>query len=117
MKSDLSAVERFRMTGGPMGTQEGDRFGAFTVPGPLNERLSVIVGDEGYCGWDHVSVSTKRRTPTWEEMCFIKSLFFEPEETVVQFHPAESEYVNVHPFCLHLWRHVEGHKLPPRMMV
>ena len=55
-------------------------------------------------GWEHVSVSHKDRCPTWEEMCKVKDLFFNPEEVVVQFHPRQSEYVNVHPHCLHLWR-------------
>lgn len=55
-------------------------------------------------GWDHVSVSFTNRCPTWEEMCEIKGMFFRPDEVCVQFHPAESEYVNVHPYCLHIWR-------------
>lgn len=59
-------------------------------------------------GWEHVSVSPcnrKRATPpTWAEMCEIKHMFFEDEEAVVQFHPPRSEYVNIHPYCLHLWR-------------
>jgi len=66
----------------------------------------VVASDGG--GWEHVSVSplsTKRKTcPTWEEMCAVKDLFFMPEERVVQYHPPQSEYVNNHPFCLHLWR-------------
>lgn len=55
-------------------------------------------------GWEHVSVSFPRRTPTWEEMCKVKDLFWNEDETVVQFHPKKSEYVNIHPYCLHLWR-------------
>lgn len=55
-------------------------------------------------GWDHVSVSLEDRCPTWEEMCFVKDTFFKPAETVVQYHPAHDDYVNCHPFCLHLWR-------------
>ena len=47
-------------------------------------------------GWDHVSVSFPNRTPTWEEMCEIKRMFFYPEETAWEYHPMESEYVNVH---------------------
>jgi hypothetical protein len=34
----------------------------------------------------------------------VKDLFWELEDWVVQFHPAQSEYVNHHPGCLHLWR-------------
>lgn len=55
-------------------------------------------------GWEHVSVSLEYRTPTWDEMCYVKDLFWLPEERVVQYHPPVSEYVNNHPYCLHLWR-------------
>lgn len=64
-------------------------------------------------GWKHVSVSIERdsRPPKWEAMCFVKDLFFESEDWVVQFHPAQSEYVNYHKGCLHLWMPTET-KLP-----
>lgn len=79
-------------------------------------RLTVIVSDGG--GWDHVSVSCTHRTPTWSEMCWIKDLFFEPEEAVVQYHPPASAYVNVHPNCLHMWRcQTADMPLPPAWMV
>ena len=42
----------------------------------------------------------------------------EEEETVVQFHPKKSEYVNTHPYCLHLWRRQsEEYELPPKWMI
>lgn len=69
-------------------------------------------------GWDHVSVSFPNRCPTWEEMCEIKNLLFYPEETAWEYHPMESEYVNNHPCCLHIWRYQqEGMPLPPAWMV
>lgn len=72
-----------------------------------------IASDGG--GWEHVSVSPcsqKRKTcPTWEEMSVIKDLFFEDEETVVQYHPPKSEYVNNYPYCLHLWKPL-GKEMP-----
>ena len=55
-------------------------------------------------GWDHVSVSYPKRCPTWEEMCKIKEVFFLPDECCVEFHPAAEDYVNVHQYCLHIWR-------------
>lgn len=55
-------------------------------------------------GWDHVSVSTSFRCPTWEEMVLVKAIFFEPEECVMQLHPPQSVYVNDHPYCLHLFK-------------
>jgi hypothetical protein len=57
-------------------------------------------------GWEHISVSipSEKRCPTWDEMCYVKNMFFNPDECVVQFHPAESQYVNNHKYCLHLWK-------------
>jgi len=55
-------------------------------------------------GWDHVSVSMQKQTPSWSHMCFVKNLFFLDSETVIQYHPAKTAYVNVHKNCLHLWR-------------
>lgn len=37
-------------------------------------------------------------------MCEVKDLFWGPDETVMQIHPAIEDYVNDHPYCLHLWR-------------
>ena len=55
-------------------------------------------------GWEHVSVCPANRTPTWEEMCQVKDIFWGKGECVVQYHPEENEYVNLKPNCLHLWR-------------
>lgn len=55
--------------------------------------------------WDHVSVHTSEaRPPTWDEMCFIKNIFFGDNECVVQYHPPKDKYKNLHPYCLHLWK-------------
>ena len=70
-------------------------------------------------GWDHVSVAPfkKRITPSWDDMCMIKDIFFYEHETVVQYHPAKSEYVNNMPNCLHLWRpNKEKMLIPPSVM-
>lgn len=98
-------VERGRMHAGHLPTERGDRFGAFDLFTNDNVHLHAIVsaGDKRI-QWDHVSVSARLRIPTWEEMCWIKSLFFEDDEVVVQYHPAKSQYVNLHPRTLHLWR-------------
>lgn len=70
---------------------------------------------DGGGSWEHVSVSIYPRVdrlPTWEEMCFVKDLFWGPEETVVQFHPPESQYVSMGQ-VLHLWKPPYGLELPP----
>ncbi len=103
---DLTALDKFRVNEREIfGTTGDSGCGAFKVY--VNGRSFFVVASNGM-GWEHVSVSPcnqKRKTcPTWDEMCAIKDMFFEPEETVVQYHPAKSEYVNMHPYCLHLWR-------------
>lgn len=62
-------------------------------------------------GWDHVSISFPRRCPTWEEMCLAKDVFFREDEVCVQYHPRKAEYVNMHRFCLHIWK-PQGVELP-----
>jgi hypothetical protein len=76
-----------------------------------------VIASWGY-GWDHVSVSRRNRLPEWSEMCRVKDLFWEAEECVVQYHPPKSDYVNVHPRCLHLWK-PQGVEIPrpPSYMV
>ncbi|MBR5818147.1 MAG: hypothetical protein IKY62_05825 [Clostridia bacterium] len=45
-------------------------------------------------------------------------MFFREDETVVQYHPAKSEYVNNVPNCLHLWRPTGAEMpTPPAIMV
>jgi hypothetical protein len=92
---------RFRVAGDAWAV--GTNNGCFKVPSPEGPfDMTIIVSCGG--GWDHVSVSLRNRTPTWKEMCAAKELFFEDEEPAMQLHPAKSDYVNYHLFCLHIWR-------------
>lgn len=73
-------------------------------------------------GWEHVSVHAsdgdKTFTPSWDDMNFIKDQFWGPEDTVVQFHPPKSQYVNNHKNVLHLWRKIDFEfPLPDPIMV
>lgn len=69
-------------------------------------------------GWDHVSVSRSDRCCTWNEMCKIKDIFFKPEECAIQYHPTKKDYVNCHPYVLHLWRpQNQDVPMPPQYMV
>src|SRR4029453_13437329 len=57
-------------------------------------------------GWEHVSVHAwngkgRSRIPNWREMCFVKDLFWDPEDVVMQLHPARSQYDKNHPAVLH----------------
>lgn len=81
--------------------------GAFQIPCKVSfkqAKLNVIASDGE--GWEHISISVngENRTPTWDECCYIKDLFWDDTDAVVQYHPPKSNYVNNHPDCLHLWR-------------
>jgi len=110
--------EKFRMVKGHMATNESHgNNGIFFVPmRPGMTPLRTIASDSK--GWEHVSVSLPARCPVWEEMCFIKELFWDDEDCVLQYHPPKSEYVNDHPYCLHLWRPIGiVLPLPDKIMV
>lgn len=104
-------------------TDAGDPFGAFRIPAtkaPGRRQLNIIASDGTECGWDHVSVTLdqSKKCPTWEEMCFVKELFWNDDEEVMQLHPPKSDYINNHPGCLHLWRPTrETIPLPPGILV
>jgi len=69
-------------------------------------------------GWEHVSVSLPNRCPTWDEMDRIKRLFWDDEDAVMQLHPPRSQWVNLHPYVLHLWRPTGAViPLPPPVLV
>ncbi len=114
-------LESGRVTEGHFASDCGSGpFGAFFVWSPIEkEKLKIIASGahEISEGWEHVSISCVGRCPTWDELCFIKDLFWEPEECVIQFHPPKSEYINHHPFCLHLWKPPFEVPLPPSILI
>lgn len=117
--------EQFRWKNAPAGyvSNDGDPFGAFQIPGrnANGRRLAIIACDGQETGWEHVSVSlpeSPKKCPSWDEMCIVKSLFWNDDECVVQFHPPASEYVNNHSGCLHLWKCVHAEfPIPPSICV
>ena len=139
-------VERFRIRKGVMGSDPGDPFGAFQIepklltiinrsgPADFTRMLDVIASngqsseERALGGWEHVSVKAVRYQngpnnprfyiPTWYEMVLVKELFWEPEDTVIQYHPKESEYVRNHEYVLHLWRPLDAEiPRPPSILV
>lgn len=69
-------------------------------------------------GFEHCSVSMPTRCPSWEQMCAIKDAFWNDDEVCMQLHPAKKDYVNNHPYCLHIWKPInEKIPLPPTILV
>jgi hypothetical protein len=100
----FTVPEDMRVRTGPMASDESHQYnGLFIVPFE-GRRFRVIASNGG--GWEHVSVSIpgEKRTPTWDEMCHIKDRFWTEGDVVIQYHPTKEDYVNHHPYTLHLWR-------------
>lgn len=101
-------LEKRRIRSGPMSsTPAHGNNGRFTI-WRKSRKLHIQASDQK--GWEHVSVSianNPQATPTWEDMCFVKGLFWYPDEWVIQYHPAQSDYINVHPGVVHLWKPVD----------
>jgi len=117
-------MEAARVQHGPWASSSGYGLnGAFMVMGPKGAELRIIASDGAdpdAQGWEHVSVScaSLHRCPNWPEMCWVKDQFWGEEETVIQFHPPRSEYVNHHPTTLHLWRNrTSAIATPPTILV
>lgn len=97
------------------GCREGEDGGAFKVP--FEGRYLYVIASNGL-GWEHVSVSLETRCPNWREMCRVKDLFWNEDEVVMQLHVAKKNHINMHPYCLHLWKPLnETIPLPPNFMV
>ncbi len=96
------------------------RNGFFQIP--LEENVLANVQASDGMGWEHISVhiveNGEQQTPTWEEMCKIKDIFWDEDDCVVQYHPAKKDYVNQHEHVLHLWRPLtQRMPTPPPILV
>ncbi len=127
-----SFLNKYRVNTGALASMPCDeRNGIFRIP-YKNKMLITAISDgieeDGsiITPWEHVSVDARYRKknkvvhtmPTWEEMCYIKDLFWDKDEVVIQYHPAESDYVNLKKNCLHLWRYTGGaFPVPPKICV
>lgn len=127
MKKDLKEVEGYRVTVDrcellgidtfwASGPEDGNN-GMFRIP-KWGKTFRIIISDGE--GWEHVSVTKEglHTCPTWEEMCWVKSLFWEPDEACMQLHVADSDNISDHDYCLHIFRPIGVPiPLPDPMMV
>jgi hypothetical protein len=58
--------------------------------------------------WCHVSYSRKLRVPDHKDTILVKKSFIGPSRYAYAVYPPFDKYVNIHPFCLHLWSLCEG---------
>lgn len=90
--------------------------GYFMLPNPKNNKgLFILCMASDTMGWDHViaTIPSENRFPTKAEMNFVRSLFWDAEDIVVEFHIPNLKSKKDE-FCLHLWRNQKNEiKTPP----
>ncbi len=62
--------------------------------------------------WLHVSVIHRERIPTYGELAKVKREFIGDGRGAIMVFPPQSEHVNIHPNCLHLYRPLSEWPLP-----
>jgi hypothetical protein len=50
-----------------------------------------------------MGISHKNRLPTYDELKEARYKYCADVPYMAQIFPPESEFINLHPFCLHLW--------------
>lgn len=65
-------------------------------------RCLVFVSIDG--GNYHLSISTPDKLPSYEEMKEARYKFCPDEIYMAEIFPPKSEFINVHPYCRHLWQ-------------
>lgn len=95
---------------------ENDGIGGYYYDRFNNKKLNFIFSYQ--MGWEHLSVSMPNKTPSWEQMCMMKDIFWGEDECCVEYHPRKEDYVNNHEHCLHIWKPTEEHlPTPPSILV
>lgn len=102
-KWDVDPVNRERFSGK----------GWLKVRGNRIADAAFVIWGSNENGWEHVSVSFPGRCPTWDEMCIAKDVFWREDEACIQVHPERSVYINIHNYCLHIWRPKDGKLILP----
>lgn len=76
--------------------------------------VQVIVSTERHLDerWLHVSLSKRNRLPSWKNLKEVKDIFIGYDKKAIMVLPEDSEYVNFHPYCLHLFCNLDRDPLP-----
>lgn len=62
--------------------------------------------------WLHVSCAFADKLPSWADLREVKTVFCGPKRLALSIMPSEAEYVNIHPYVLHLWCPLDHDPIP-----
>lgn len=79
-----------------------------------NSGMSVIISGELHESkkWAHLSFARKTRLPSYADMIRVKHVFLGDDKKALMVLPGIDEWVNIHPFCLHLYHCLDNDGLP-----
>jgi len=77
-------------------------------------RCRVLVSQDN--GLWHLSISTPNCSPSYNEIKEARYQYIPDDVTMAQLFPPKREFVNVHPYCHHLWE-IPNEDLPPEAIV
>lgn len=65
--------------------------------------IDVMDDDKKYI---HISLSHKNKIPDWDTVKAVKDKFIGKDSDAFIYFPIDSEYINLMPYCLHLWHEI-----------
>lgn len=76
--------------------------------------LFIIISGNIHEGkkWLHVSFSRKSRIPDYHDIKIIKHHFIGDDKKAIMIFPDQEHFVNIMPYCLHLFHCIDGDGLP-----
>lgn len=76
--------------------------------------LTVIISDSVENDnkmWRHLSIARPNKYPAYDEIKRIKNIFLGDVKAIMIF-PKDKNFVNIHPYCFHLWSCLNGDVIP-----
>ena len=106
MRNYFKGIEKHRLKGNPdyPAGDKGTMQGSFYFE---EEHLLVVVKsinkwescEVAVCGFIAGGIEYATRCPTWNEMCFVKDMFWSEDEVCIQYHPDKKNYMGNVPGC------------------
>jgi hypothetical protein len=71
-----------------------------------------MYGPDDKAEWLHTSCAYGNTLPSWEDLGMVKRIFVGPNMQSIMVFPPAREYVNIHPYVLHLYTRLDGDSCP-----
>jgi hypothetical protein len=104
----------WRKLNGPV-MPDGQKAKAWQHKNKLTVIMSVEDRRPGGIWW-HISIAHPLGLPSWEQLVEVKEAFMGKEVKAMHLLPPRSQWMNVHPHCMHLWVRLDGDTYPDELI-